>query len=119
MAACVLRWARCRHCSARRGSSHEQAMTIVERRVRTLRVRAPDEGRARHAAIVIEDALRTATMPGASGARVIVIRRLDIGAVSATASPTTVSLAIENSLHRLAADAIHGESPSAADASVV
>jgi hypothetical protein len=94
-------------------------MTVVERHVRTLRVRAPDEDRARHAAIVIEDALRTASIPGASSARVVVIRRLDIGAVSSGASPATVSLAIESSFHRLTADAVHGESPSAADAPVV
>ena len=94
-------------------------MTMVERRVRTLRVRAPDEDRARHLGVVVEDALRTATLPGTSGGRLVCIRRLDLRCVPAGAAPATVALAVEATVHRIAASAVHGDRPDADGASVV
>src|SRR4051794_19683700 len=94
-------------------------MAIVERRVRSLRVRAPDGDRARHAAIVVEDALRTASLPGTTAARVVAIRRLDLGSLPASASPSSVSLIVEAAVQRLMGDAVHGESLRAASAPVV
>jgi hypothetical protein len=94
-------------------------MQSVDRRVRTLRLRAPDQPRARRGAILVEDALRTATIAGAAGARVLVIRRLDLGAISSAGSPASVALALERQVQRVAAQAVHGESPGAGMAPAV
>lgn len=94
-------------------------MTTADRRVRALRVRAPNEDQARRAAIVAEDALRTATFPGDAGGRVVFIRRLDVGVIPRGSPPSSVALAMEAAVQRMAADAVHAEAPGARDAVMV
>lgn len=83
------------------------------RRVRHLRLAAPDEALARRGALLVEDALRTATLPGGNDGRLIVVRSLALGKIDSRGSPASVALALEQSWHRLAASAVHAEDPAA------
>lgn len=75
---------------------------LAERTVRRLSIRAPDDALARRAGFLIEDALRTASLPG-NGAELLLIRRLRLPAFSATASPQQVALALEANCRPLVA----------------
>jgi len=94
-------------------------MTAVDRRVRTLRVRASSDERARHAAVLLEDALRTATIAGTSGARIVLVRRLDVGTLPGMVAATPIMLAVEAALRQLATAAVHGDAAFAAKAPAV
>ncbi len=83
------------------------------RRVRHLRLAAPDEALARRGALLVEDALRTATLPGGDDGRLVVVRSLALGKIDSRGSPASVALALEQSWHRLAAAAVHAEDPAA------
>ena len=54
------------------------------RRVRTLRLAAAGEDLARRGAILVEDALRTASLPAVDGGRLLLVRTLPLGRVRAT-----------------------------------
>ncbi|MFC5768924.1 hypothetical protein [Thauera sinica] len=73
----------------------------AERTIRRLRVRAPDEALARRARLLVEDALRTASLPGQGGA-VVLVRRLRLPPFSGTATPQSVALALEARCRALA-----------------
>lgn len=92
---------------------------IADRRVHSLRLRATNAEHARRASIVLEDALRTATFAGETGSRVLAIRRLDVGIISRASAPSSVALAVEAAVQRMAAEAVHGEDPAAPGASMV
>ncbi|KAI5912942.1 hypothetical protein [Thauera sp. 2A1] len=66
----------------------------TERTVRQLRVRAPDEALVRRARMLLEDALRTASLPG-DGAAVVLVRRLSLPAFSSASTPQSLALALE------------------------
>lgn len=68
---------------------------IAERRVRHLGIRAADAGQARRARLLIEDALRTASLPG-DGGELLLVRRLRLPAFTARASPQQVAMGIES-----------------------
>jgi hypothetical protein len=63
-------------------------------RVRRLSIRAPAAALARRASFLIEDALRTASLPG-DGAEVVLLRRLRLPPFTAAASPQQVALRLE------------------------
>jgi hypothetical protein len=88
------------------------------RRVRTLRLTAPDEALIQPAAVLLEDALRTASVPSASGGRLLLVRSLSLGNIRITSSSTT-SLLIELRLRQLSSSAIHAEDEAAPYASAV
>ncbi|WP_300317841.1 hypothetical protein [Accumulibacter sp.] len=67
---------------------------LVERTVRRLSIRAADDARVRHAAFLIEDALRTASLPG-DGADLLLLRRLRLPPFAAGASAQQVALRLE------------------------
>lgn len=48
---------------------------LAERSVRRLSVRAPDDALARRGAFLVEDALRTASLPGDGGGLLLVDRK--------------------------------------------
>ncbi len=73
----------------------------AERSVRRLSIRAPDDALAHRGSFLIEDALRTASLPG-DGAGLLLIRRLRLPAFSAAASPQQVARALEASCSPLA-----------------
>lgn len=90
----------------------------AERRVAHLRLRSSDEALNRRGAILIEDALRTASLPD-GGSRVLVIRKLSLGRIRASSAPSSISLRIEEAFARVAASAVHALSGEAAMATAV
>ncbi|QKS29859.1 MAG: hypothetical protein HT579_13640 [Candidatus Accumulibacter similis] len=63
---------------------------LAERSVRRLSIRAPDAALARRGAFLIEDALRTASLPG-EGGELVLLRRLRLPPFAGTASPQQVA----------------------------
>jgi len=84
----------------------------TERIVRHLRLRADSEASVRRAALKLEDALRCASLPDA-GARVLLVRRLDLGLIAVGASPQTLSLLLERRVAAAGATWVHGAGPNA------
>lgn len=87
------------------------------RQVRRLRLRAPNEGLARRGAILLEDALRTASLP--DGGRVLLVRSLALGSLHIGRSPAALALLIACRFEQLAPGALHALSPGAAAAPAV
>lgn len=88
------------------------------RRVKRLRLNAPTDGSLVRGRILAEDALRTASLPGAQGGRVLVVRSLKLGVIRSGQSAASLALAIEDALYRLGPQAVYAEA-AAAGASVV
>lgn len=93
-------------------------MGATERTVRHLRLRAGSEASVRRAAVKLEDALRCASLPDA-GARVLLVRRLDLGRIAAGASSQTLSLLIEQRVAALGGAWVHGAYAAAESAGYV
>lgn len=68
-------------------------MTTDLRLVRHLKLRAPDAAQARRAALLLEDALRCASLP-ATGERLLVVRRLALGRLPSPSLLSSQSLAL-------------------------
>jgi hypothetical protein len=75
------------------------------RRVGRLHVRGSSEDDARHASTLLADALHTASLPVADTGRLIVIRRLVLGEISAGVSAAAIALHIERAMHAAIAQA--------------
>ena len=93
-------------------------MGAPERTVRHLRLRADSETNVRSAALKLEDALRCASLPDA-GARVLLVRRLDLGRMAAGASPQTLSLLLERRVAAAGGTWVQGADPGAERADFV
>jgi len=63
-------------------------------------------------ALKLEDALRCATLPDA-GARVLLVRRLDLGPIAPGASPQSLSLLLEQRVAAVGGTWVHGADPDA------
>jgi hypothetical protein len=87
--------------------------------VRTLNLRGADETALRHGAILLEDALRTASFPSATGSRLLVIRTLDMGQIDPRGSPSTLALTLAERLRQVGITAVHATNAAAARASAV
>jgi len=98
----------------------EKRLTInsQQRRVRKLRLTAPAESFFRRGEILLEDALRIASLPADKG-RVLLIRSLNVGKIRSNLSSATLSLAIEQALYMQSAQAVHAEEPTAYEQSAV
>jgi hypothetical protein len=94
-------------------------MNQHERRVRKMRLGATSEALVRRGAILLEDALRTASLPEADGGRLLIVRSLFLGKIRSSQSPATISLLIEGRLRHLSLSAVYAEAPAAADHAVV
>ncbi|MHB1307935.1 MAG: hypothetical protein ACYDC1_21240 [Limisphaerales bacterium] len=92
-------------------------MPTAHRHVRRLRLHAAREDHARHGRVLLEDALRTASL-GDEG-RWIVVRRLDLGRLSAHATATQWSRRLEDSLLKSGASSVRVHDRSAHDAAAV
>jgi hypothetical protein len=90
----------------------------ASRQVQRLHLRAPDETLARRGVRLLEDALRTASLPDA-GAQVLIFRRLALGRFSAKISPQALALALERRIAALRGVAVHATDPLAEHAVVV
>ncbi|GEL68283.1 hypothetical protein [Myxococcus virescens] len=91
----------------------------AERRVRQVKLAAASTALVRRGAVLLEDALRTASLPDAPGGRVLVIRQLSLGTIHADRSPATLSLVVEQRVRELARLAVHARSQSAVTAQAV
>jgi hypothetical protein len=89
------------------------------RRVRRLRLRAPDQTSARQAQGRLEDALHSASLEGTATARLVLVRRLALGAVDPTAPPPVLIDLIERRYRALLDHAVHGSDARAATSDVV
>jgi len=92
---------------------------MSSRRIRRLHVRAEAEDDARHAATLLTDAFRTASLPLADHGRLIVIRRLALGRISVHVSPASLALHIERVAHEVVSQAVTYDLASARDANAV
>jgi len=92
---------------------------MTDTRVARLTLTAPDDEHVRRGAILVEDAMRIATMPAAARHRVYIVRHLDIGVIAADASPQTIALQIERRLEHAQLAAVPATGASAATARAV
>lgn len=83
------------------------------RRIRSLHLQAPSADLVRRGAILLEDALHTASLPEGGAGRLLVIRSLYVGKIRGSQSPSSLALNVERALWRLSASAIHAESSGA------
>lgn len=88
-----------------------------QRRVLRARVRCARPDDARHAGVLLADALRTASVPDRG--RLIVFRRVDLGRLSPRGSATAWSRRLERELQALADRAVFFTEPAAAHAPTV
>jgi hypothetical protein len=88
-------------------------------RVRTLRLRAPDDALVRRGRMLIEDALQTASLPSSSAGRLLIVRSLELGRFPGQASPAMLAQRVEERMLELAGRAVHAESSAAAAAPAV
>ena len=106
-----------RRSSAWRPQCCADAVSRATCRVRALRLRAPTDALVRRGAILLEDALRTASLPG--NARLLVVRRLDLGSFDGRRAASGVALLVEDRLRRIDTGAVHYASTGADRADVV
>ena len=89
------------------------------RRIRHLRIRSPAEEEARRAAIVLADALHTASMPVAERGQMLLVRKLELGRISPSASAATLALLVERALREVRMAAVPFDLPAAPAANAV
>jgi hypothetical protein len=83
-------------------------MLDASRIVRHLRLRAGAEDAARRAARLLEDAMRTASLPDARG-RIVLFRRVALGRIDPRAPPQTLALALERRVARTQAEIVYAD----------
>ncbi|HEU4325847.1 MAG TPA: hypothetical protein VFS21_22095 [Roseiflexaceae bacterium] len=83
----------------------------MTRRVHSLRLRAPDEALLRRGALLVEDALRTASLP--ESRRLVLLRRLDVGPIRPALSPAALALQIEARVAALGPALVYADGPGA------
>jgi hypothetical protein len=96
-----------------------QQFSPAARRVHRLHVRASAEDEARHAAVLLADALSTASLPDADRERLIVIRRLALGRIPGRVSPASLALHIERVTQDIMSQAVTYDVASAGAANAV
>jgi hypothetical protein len=83
------------------------------RHVDTVRLEAQSHALVRRGALLLEDALRTASLPEAGPSRVLLIRRLPVGVIRAHLPPSSLALTLERVVRQLAVSAVHAGDASA------
>ncbi len=89
------------------------------RRVRTVRLRAPSHTLLKRGEILLEDALRTASIPAAETGGLLIVRSLHVGVIRSRRAPASLALAIERRLRRIRLNAVHADAAGAADQEAV
>ena len=89
------------------------------RRVRSVRLRAATPALVQRGALLLEDALRTASMPDPGRGRVLFIRSLAVGTIRPDRSSSSLALALERRVRALASTAMHAEEEGAEAADAV
>ncbi|WP_372657518.1 hypothetical protein [Hydrogenophaga sp.] len=93
-------------------------MGANDRTVQHLRLRARSEQAATRAVHRLEDALRCASLPD-TGERLLLVRRLDLGRVSADWTAQSLSLLIEQRVRATGGTWVHGEQAAASTSETV
>jgi hypothetical protein len=88
-------------------------MLYQTHRVRSVQLTAPREELIRRGALLLEDALHTASLPETSHGRLLLIRSLHVGTIRADQSAATLSLTLERRLHDIMPLAVHASDPAA------
>jgi hypothetical protein len=83
------------------------------RRVGTVRLAARSDALVRRGALLLEDALRTASFPEAGPGRVLLIRSLPLGVIRGNLPPASLALTLERLVRELATSAVHAGDSSA------
>ena len=89
------------------------------RRVRRLQLTAPSAALGRRAQLLLEDALRTASLPGAEEARLWLVRSLHLGVIDSRLSSAQLARGIEERIRQKGLICCAGADPAAAEADVV
>lgn len=89
------------------------------RRVRRATLRAPSEALVRRGALLLEDALRTASFPLETPSSVVVIRSFDVGPIDPREPPASLALRIEGRLRALGPHIVPARSAAAPSATAV
>lgn len=89
------------------------------RHVHRVTLRAPSEALVRRGALLLEDALRTASWAADVPGRLVVVRRLDVGAIDPDESPAALAIRVEERLRVLGARLVHAGAPGALHAEAV
>lgn len=90
-----------------------------ERRIRTLKLRSSDGASLLQARHRLEEAFRTASLPGLPPNAQLLIRRLDLGSIRVDQSPVLLANKITEMMRHLAATAVCVDQQSAVNANVV
>jgi hypothetical protein len=91
----------------------------TSRHVHRLSLKATSDEIAQRLAIVITDALHTATIPAANQGRIVIIRKLALGRIASDSSSNSIALRVEQRVRYLITSAVSANSPSAALADAV
>ncbi|WP_257446371.1 hypothetical protein [Archangium lipolyticum] len=83
------------------------------RRVGTVRLAARSDALVRRGALLLEDALRTASFPDAGPGRVLLIRSLRVGVIHGHLPPASLALSLEQRVRELAISAVYAGEDSA------
>jgi hypothetical protein len=89
------------------------------RRVRTVHLTAPNDALLRRGALLLEDALHTASLPEADGGWLWLVRSLSVGRINPKGSSASLALHIEQQVRQWGLLAFHGSDPAAETAAVV
>jgi hypothetical protein len=89
------------------------------RRVRRLQISAPSEALRRRGQLLLEDALHTASLPGADEARLWLVRSLRLGLIDSRAGAAQLARTIEERIRHAGLMTCAGGDPAAAAADVV
>ncbi len=94
-------------------------MDLGERRIRSLHLRGGDDAQLRRARYLLEEAFRTASLPGLPPNSVVLVRRLNLGSIPSGLSAPALALRIEARVRQLAAIAVCVDGCTAPKADVV
>ncbi len=82
-------------------------MASLERSVRRLQLKAASDSHVRRVVLGLEDALRTASLPGVDG-RLWVVRKRNLGRISVEVSPQALAILLEERVASQGLSAVHG-----------
>lgn len=91
----------------------------MSRLVHRVRLHAPAAHLVQRGAFLLEDALRTASLPGAGPGRLLLVRYLHVGTINPARNPVALAMALEERMRLLRATAVHAATPGAPAAQAV
>jgi hypothetical protein len=83
----------------------------MKRHVHTVHLRSLDEALIHRGAVLLEDALHTASLP--ESGRLLLVRSMDVGTIHSQQSSATLALVLEQRMGQIGITAVHAEDPAA------